>query len=365
MTMQLRKASRKQAKIKIGVFGPSGSGKTMSALKMARGLTKDWNKIAIIDTENKSADLYSDLGDYNVITLEAPFTPEKYIEAIEACEKAGIEVIIIDSITHEWAGSGGILELADALGAGAKNSFSVWGKLTPRHNKFIDAILQSSANVICCGRSKQDYVLNQVEKNGKTINVPEKVGLKSITREGFDYEMTVSFDIAISHYASTTKDRTKLFDGKPEFIISEKTGELIKKWNAEGVIDHSATKKLIIEEMMRIKHIPKKSLLEYPFADVIKGMVGIDLKEENFDKIYLILKEQKEEGGDEISAEELAKIGEEENFFDSDVEKEEGDESDDDELDEEIEKEMKKVNPIKKVVSSKPTKKTKAKQPAC
>ena len=234
--MQLHKAERKQAKIRIGLFGPSGSGKTMSALLMANGITS-WDKVAMIDTENGSGELYSHLGAYNVLTLQAPFTPEKYIEAIKTCENAGMEVIIIDSITHEWAGQGGILEIADDLGKAAKNSFAVWGKLTPRHNKFIETILQSSAHLICCGRSKQEYALNEVEKNGKKVNVPEKIGLKAITREGFDYEMTISFDLMINHYATTSKDRSGLFMDHPEFIVDNATGQKIKEWNNNGKID--------------------------------------------------------------------------------------------------------------------------------
>ena len=237
MALQLRKAERKQAKLKIGVFGPSGSGKTFSALKMARGLASAWDKIAIIDTENGSADLYSHLGDYQVITLEPPFMPEIYIEAIKFCESQNIEVIILDSITHEWAGQGGILELSEELGRDAKNSFAVWAKLTPRHNRFIDSILQAKTHVICCGRSKQDYALNQVEKNGKVVNVPEKIGLKSITREGFDYEMTVSFDLAISHFATSTKDRTGLFQDFPELKISEEVGAKLLAWADSGKKD--------------------------------------------------------------------------------------------------------------------------------
>jgi hypothetical protein len=109
--MQLYKAERKKARIKMALQGPSGSGKTMSALLIAFGLCGEWNKIAVIDTENHSADLYAHLGGYNVLSISAPFTPEKYIEAINVCENAGIEVIIIDSISHEWEGIGGILDI--------------------------------------------------------------------------------------------------------------------------------------------------------------------------------------------------------------------------------------------------------------
>ena len=97
--MEIRKAMRKQAKIKLALQGPSGSGKTYSALLLASGIC-DYSKIAVIDTENHSADLYAHLGEYNVLQLSKPFTPERYTTAIETCENAGMEVIIIDSVSH-------------------------------------------------------------------------------------------------------------------------------------------------------------------------------------------------------------------------------------------------------------------------
>ena len=223
MEFQLNQAERKKAKIKIGLQAPSGAGKTYSALLLAKGLCGDYKKVAVIDTENHSADLYSHLGNYNVLHLEAPFSPERYNTAIQVCEDAGIEVIIIDSISHEWEGTGGILEIhSNMMG----NSFTNWSKLTPRHNDFIQKILQSNCHIISCIRSKQDYVLS--EKNGKMV--PEKVGLKGVTREGMDYEMTIVFDIAINHQAKSSKDRTGLFDKMPEFTITEKTGQRILEW---------------------------------------------------------------------------------------------------------------------------------------
>src|ERR1035437_1510205 len=128
--MQLQIAERKKAKIKLGLQGPSGSGKTYSALLLAYGLCSDWTKIAIIDSENRSANLYANLGKYNVVDLQAPFTPERYIEAINICEKASMEVIIIDSISHEWEGIGGLLETHSNMQG---NSYTNWNKITPRH----------------------------------------------------------------------------------------------------------------------------------------------------------------------------------------------------------------------------------------
>lgn len=241
MSMQLKKASRKQTKIKIMVSGPSGSGKTYSSLLLAKGLIGNFEKVALIDTERGSGDLYSDLGPYNTLTLESPFTPEKYIEAINTCVSAGMEVIIIDSMTHEWDGKGGILEIHDSM---TGNSYTNWNKLTPRHNKFIDAIMQSPVHMIVTARSKQDYVLN--DKNGK--QVPEKVGMKAITREGFDYEVTVAFEIDIKHNATSTKDRTKLFADRFPFVISDATGKEIIDWcNSGDVPEPSKLDKLKAE----------------------------------------------------------------------------------------------------------------------
>ena len=177
----------------------------------------------VIDTENNSADLYAHLGNYNVLNISAPFTPEKYIKAIELCEKESMEVIIIDSISHEWDGSGGILDISNSM---VGNSFTNWAKLTPRHNSFVNKILQSQTHVIATIRTKQDYVLN--EKNGK--QVPEKIGLKGITRDGIDYEFTIVFDLDIKNHAISSKDRTQLFFGKPQEVLTVDAGITISEW---------------------------------------------------------------------------------------------------------------------------------------
>lgn len=226
----LRKAERRQAKLRLGLNGPSGSGKTMSALKIARGLASDWNKIAIIDTENGSGELYSHLGDYNVVPLEE-FDPKSYVDAIKACEDAGMEVIIIDSITHEWKH---VLETVDQIArdSASKNSYTAWAKATPLHDSFIQAILKSKCHVITTVRSKQDYDMSKDDK-GKTVVT--KVGMKQETRDGFEYELTVSLDLSITHLATASKDRTTLFADSLGFKITEETGRKLKEWNESGV----------------------------------------------------------------------------------------------------------------------------------
>lgn len=219
--MELKKSERSKAKIKMALQGPSGSGKTMSALLLAQGLTNgNLGKVAIIDTETGSSNLYSHLGSYNVLNLDNPHSPERYIQAIDVCINAGMEVIILDSISHAWD------YLLDYHSSLPGNSFTNWAKITPMQKAFVDKILQSNVHIIATMRVKQDYVLS--ERNGKMV--PEKVGLKAIQRDEISYEFTIVFDIDSKHYAVSSKDRSLLFEGKPQFIINSHTGKKILDW---------------------------------------------------------------------------------------------------------------------------------------
>ncbi|GAA4292657.1 AAA family ATPase [Aestuariibaculum suncheonense] len=226
--MQLQQTQRHNVKLRLGISGASGFGKTYSALKLAYGMTNDWSKIAVIDTENASASLYSDMGNFNVLNLFPPYSPERYIEAIDTCEKANIEVIIIDSITHEWQGEGGCLQIHEQLGS----RFQDWASVKPRHQKFIDKILQSKCHIITTTRRKVDYSLD-VGSNGKSKVV--KHGTKEITSEGYEYELSVNFElINENHLCKVSKDRTNLFRG-PEFVINSDVGKRLKDWCNQGV----------------------------------------------------------------------------------------------------------------------------------
>jgi len=144
-------AVKEKLKCRLAIEGPSGSGKTYSALLLARGLVGEYGKIAMIDTEQQSGKLYADLTPFDHATLEQPYTPERYIALIHMAEKS-YDCLIIDSISHEWMGTGGILEMHDALPG---NSYTNWAKVNPRHNKFIETILRSQCHVIATMRSKQ------------------------------------------------------------------------------------------------------------------------------------------------------------------------------------------------------------------
>lgn len=230
-------AERKKAKLRLGISAPSGGGKTYSALLIAYGITGDWSKIVLIDTERGSGELYADLGKYCIGRLEPPFTPQKYIDAIQSAEKAGFEVVIIDSLSHAWSGEGGMLDMQDTISKTAKSSFSAWREVTPWHNKLVDTILQSKCHMIVTTRSKTEYVL---ETNEKGKQVPKKVGMAPIFRDGLEYEMTTFFDLSQEHIASVTKDRTNLFDGS-YFKPTTETGKKLIEWLNSGAQDKQQT----------------------------------------------------------------------------------------------------------------------------
>lgn len=229
--MQFTKAVRQKARLRLALSGPSGSGKTWGALTLAKGIG---GKIAVIDTERGSASLYEHLTDFDVLNLDAPFTPERYIAAIKAAEASDYNVLIIDSITHEWNGVGGCLELVDEIARARYkgNSWSAWNDVTPRHRALLDAILQSPLHVIVTMRSKTETA--QTEENGRKRIV--KLGMKAEQRDGFEYEMTVVLDIVHDgHYATASKDRTGLFTDQDPAPITEDTGAALREWLESGV----------------------------------------------------------------------------------------------------------------------------------
>lgn len=224
-----QRASRKKAKLRLALCAPSGGGKTFSALKVAMGLG---GRIAMIDTENGSGELYAHLCEYDVCQIDPPFLPEKYVQAIRAAEKAGYATIIIDSLTHAWAGTGGLLEEVDKR-KGRGNDFTAWREITPMHNELVNAMLQSPCHIIGTMRTKTAYDMVKDEKTGKIK--PVKIGLAPIQRDGMEYEFTLVLDIDVDrHMATASKDRTSLFDGK-YFIPSEETGKQLLAWLDDGV----------------------------------------------------------------------------------------------------------------------------------
>lgn len=222
-----KKAERKASKLRLALVGPSGSGKTYSALLIAKGLG---GRIALIDTERGSGELYSHLMDYDAAQLKPPFSPQMYIQAIKAAESEGYDVLIIDSLSHAWTGEGGVLDLHGRASKAVKNTFAAWREVTPQHNALVDAILGSSCHIIVTMRTKTAYEVSN--ENGKAKMT--KVGLAPVQREGLEYEFTLVMDLAIDgHVATASKDRTGLFDGQ-HIVPGEETGRALKAWLEGG-----------------------------------------------------------------------------------------------------------------------------------
>lgn len=257
--IKIRKASRKKAKLRLGISAPSGAGKTLGALLLAYGIVRAtypnlpdeaiWGKIGMTDTEEGSGELYVGvekynikIGEYEYIRLSKDFSPVRYLNAIHAFEEAGVEVIIVDSLTHAWAGTEGLLEKqARVVDADPKkNSYTAWRSVTPQHNALVNAMLQSSCHIIGTMRSKVEYAM-ETGINGK--QQVRKLGMAPIQREGMEYEFTVFFDINSDSIATATKDRTDLFStvdavGKLEkrsFLITPTIGGELSKWLETGV----------------------------------------------------------------------------------------------------------------------------------
>lgn len=222
-----QKAKREKIWLKILLGGASGSGKSYSALRLATGIAKKGKgKVAAIDTEAGRIRYYANEFDFDDLQLEEPYTPEKYINAIDEAIEGGYSVLIIDSISHEW---NYCVEEHDKMSG---NSYTNWSKITPRHDKFMEKVLQAPIHVIATVRGKDEYVLE--EKNGK--QTPKKVGLGYKQRDGVEYNYTATFNIAQdTHIAEVTKDNTHIFEGRYE-VLTEKDGEKLYDWANDGEI---------------------------------------------------------------------------------------------------------------------------------
>ena len=226
--MKFEKAMRKKAKLRLALTGPSGAGKTYSALVICKSMG---GKTAVIDTEKGSASLYSNEFDFDVLELDPPFSPERFIEAIAAAEAAGYDNLVIDSISHEWGGVGGCLDDLDTI-AKTKfkgNTHAAWSALTPRHRKFLDSILRVNCHVVATMRSKTETA--QQEGSKKVV----KLGMKSEQRDGVEYEFTTVLDINHeTHTATASKDRTGLFSNVDYTAIDDSVGKKLVDWLNDG-----------------------------------------------------------------------------------------------------------------------------------
>jgi len=232
MRPTFQKATKKSAKLRLGLCGPAGSGKTYSALAIASGLGK---RIAVIDTEHGSASLYADKYSFDTLNLES-FSPDAYVEAIKAAESEGYEVVVIDSLSHAWMGKDGALEQVDQATkrSGSKNSYFAWRDVTPKHNALVEAIVQCKAHVIATIRSKIEYA---VDKDDRGKVSPRKIGTAPIQREGMEYEFSVWGELDLEHNYIVSKTRCSVLTGKVIHSPGEQLAQTLKTWLEAGAVE--------------------------------------------------------------------------------------------------------------------------------
>lgn len=223
-----QKAVKAESKLRLAIAGPSGSGKTYTSLAIATALAGD-KPIALIDTEHGSASKYADLFNFDVAEMHPPFHPGKFMDAIAEAEKAGYAVVILDSISHAWAGSGGILDIVDEAAKRSKsgNTYMAWKEGTPIQNHLIDAIVQSGIHVIATMRSKTEYVLVDTG-NGK--QAPKKVGMAPVQRDQFEYEFDVVLDMDSENNGIISKTRCPALTGKVFVKPGKDIAGILSEW---------------------------------------------------------------------------------------------------------------------------------------
>ena len=234
MSIQFQQAVREGLFCRLGLVAPAKAGKTMTSLKIARGLVGETGKIAVVDTENRSSNKYVGLPDIGQFDAAYPveYNPQVVIEAIAAAESAGYGAVIIDSLTHFWAGTGGALEMKDnASRRSNENNFTAWRDVTPLHNRMVDAMLKAKLHVIATMRTKTEYVMEEyIDSNGGKRTKPVKIGLQPIQRAGMEYEFDIVGDLDVDHNLMVSGSRCWTLDGKVFARAGADVAQIILEW---------------------------------------------------------------------------------------------------------------------------------------
>jgi DNA polymerase III delta prime subunit len=244
MTHLFRPAVRQGVKALTLFYGPSGSGKTYSAIQFTRGLVGPNGRIAFLDTEAGRGSHYAHLTGYDIMDLAPPFTPARYLEAIEAAEDAGYDALIIDSISHGWEGEGGVLEQAERIELNSgRAGLHCWAKPKAQHKKLINRLLRSRLHLIFCARAREKP--KQVkDSRGKTEIVSE--GFEPIVEKNFPFEMLLSVGFSdtapgVPDLALKKKIPGELAGAFPQgSTVGLRAGEFVSTWLDGGApVDHA------------------------------------------------------------------------------------------------------------------------------
>lgn len=240
--LEFKRASKKTARARVALVGPAGSGKTFTALAIGVHLGK---RVAVIDTEHGSASKYAlpegltrdqrpDLFPFDALELD-DFAPARYVEALEAAEEQGYDVVIIDSLSHAWMGKGGALDQVDKAAARSKsgNSYTAWRDVTPQHNALVEAMLSCKAHLIVTMRAKTEYVL---EENDRGKKVPKKVGMAPVQRDGLEYEFDVTADLTLDNDLIVGKTRCSALKDRHFNKAGENVATILRDWLSDGAV---------------------------------------------------------------------------------------------------------------------------------
>jgi len=224
--MRLQTVSQSKPKARIALQGPSSSGKTYSALLLAYGLTGAYEKIAVIDTDG-ACSLYFYFGPFNTVLISSPYSAQKFTDAIDLCERSGIEAIIIDSISEEWVGEGGVIDALKAVDNNASNE----ERILDAHFDFVRAMKSSSAHLIATIRSREGYRFD-VSPNRKEV---QKIGLDPVQQDNIHYQFHTVLALDMNHRARALKDRTSFYEEHGTLLITEEIASLYASWCGENV----------------------------------------------------------------------------------------------------------------------------------
>ena len=283
----VKQAVKEKIYTKIALMSPSGGGKTYSALRIATGMADEIEKITgspakivMGNTEGARGRYYANEFNYDIVDLEPPYNPELFVDFINWCVDEGYSIIVLDSSSPEWEGRGGCLDLQQQAGG----KYQDWSKVTPRHEKFINAIASSPIHIIATMRGKDQY---EVEKDEKGRVSVKKLGVGAKQREGFEYEFTCTFAIdRDTHLAKAQKDNTHIFDNDFEVILSEDHGKKIINWANSGegytpsarfVSSRNVDDNVIDEENLKDKISEIKSLVDISTKNGIDREVIISI----------------------------------------------------------------------------------------
>lgn len=223
-------AQKVQRPARIAVIGPSGCGKTYSALLIARGIVGENGRIAVIDTEHASASLYAGLTPFDTLILRAPFTPARYAGAAKAAVEAGFDALIVDSMSQEWNGEGGVLHMVEARKTQVRNDFAAWNGPSQEHEKMLETLVSLPIHIISTFQAKTDYAMTT--DNGRTK--VEKLGLGAVTRDGVEYRYDLVLEMTLDHKAVVTKSRMSAFADRVIERPGVAEGRAIAAWLSEG-----------------------------------------------------------------------------------------------------------------------------------